>query len=230
MIQVIAIDNEPPALDIIESYCSRIPLLSLLKTFTNTKDAIRFLKETPVSLAFLDIEMPAISGIEFKKKYLPDTHIIFTTAFSEYALEGFEVNAVDYLLKPYSFERFAKAVEKARMLMNVDNNQLPQHITVRADHSFINIPFSDIRFIEALDDYVKIITTNQKPLLARMPLKKLAEQLPARNFIRVHRSYIISRDKIKSYTNKYVQLGDDNIPVSRAFEKDFLDAVRKNEF
>lgn len=225
MIPAIAIDNEPPALELIESYCSRIPELRLLKTFTNTKEAVLFLQKNRIALAFLDIEMPAISGIEFKKQFLPEAHVIFTTAFSEYALEGFEVNAADYLLKPYSFERFAKAVDKVKVLLDMDNKAQPQYMTIRADHSFVNVPFADIKFIEALDDYVKISTVDEKAWLVRMPLKKIVAQLPAKSFIRIHRSYIISIEKIKSYTNKYVQIGDENIPVSKAYEKEFKEAI-----
>lgn len=229
MISVIAIDNEPPALEIIESYCGLIPELDLLKTFTNTKDAISFVEKNFISLVFLDIEMPAISGIEFKKQFLPDTHVIFTTAFSEYALDGFEVNAVDYLLKPYSFERFAKAVDKAKLLLDMDTKSQPQYMTIRTSHSFVNVPFADIKFIEAVDDYIKVITNDKKSLLVRMPLKKIIQQLPANNFIRVHRSYIISIERIKSYTNKYVQIDSENIPVGKAYEKNFRMAVNRKK-
>lgn len=222
---VIAIDNEPPALEIIESYCALIPGIRLLNTFTNTKDAVQFLQKQEVQLVFLDIEMPAISGIEFKKQFLPDTHVIFTTAFSEYALEGFEVNAVDYLLKPFSFERFSKAVEKAKLLLNIDSKQ--QYITIRADYSFTNIQLSDIKFIEALDDYIKITTVSQKPLLARMPLKKIMEQLPTGKFVRIHRSYVVALEKIKSYTNKQVLIDDHVLPVSSSYEKEFLEVMGK---
>jgi len=225
MITAIAIDNEPPALEIIESFCERHTAMRLLNVFTNTKDAVQFLQRNEVQLVFLDIEMPAISGIDFKKQFLQDIPVIFTTAFSEYALEGFEVNAVDYLLKPFSFERFYKAVEKAQLLLHKDSRQ--QYLTIRVDHSFTKIALTDIKYIEALDDYIKLVTITQKPLLVRMPLKNILEQLPLENFVRIHRSYVVAVNKIKSYSTKYVQIDDLALPVGSSYGKIFWEIMNR---
>lgn len=226
MITAIAIDNEPPSLEILEDYCCRIDQLLLLKTFTNTKHAVEFLKNNSVSLVFLDVEMPGMSGLDFKKQFLADIQIILTTAFSKYAFDGFEINAVDYLLKPYTFERFKKAVDKAVLLLSSHiENPLP-HITVRTESSYLNIMLADIMYLEAQDDYVKIVTTqDKKPLMIRIPLKKIAEQLPPAMFVRIHRSFIVSLQKIKSYSTKQVTIGEEILPVSKLYEDEFMKMV-----
>jgi DNA-binding LytR/AlgR family response regulator len=201
--KAIALDDEPPALEILQSFCTDITYIDLRKTFTKSEDAFKYLKKYPVDVLFLDINMPAISGIDFYKKLPHKTMVIFTTAYSEYAVEGFALSATDYLLKPFSFSRFQQAVAKAFAQWKLQNqNPEQQYLFIRADYSLIKILFSDILFIESLDDYLKIYIQNQKTVVARMTLKAILQKLPVPEFIRVHRSYIVPISKIEKVRNK----------------------------
>jgi len=223
MIKAIALDDEPPALDVLQSFCDKIDSIDLQKTFTNSDDAFKYLKKYPVDLLFLDINMPSISGIDFYKKLPHKTMVVFTTAYSEYAVEGFTLSATDYLLKPFSFSRFQKAVEKAYSQWKTQNqNPEQQYLFIRADYSLIKILISDILFIEGLDDYLKIHIQNQKTVVARMTLKSLLEKLPSSEFIRVHRSFIVPISKIEKVRNKIIYINEEEIPVSASYEAAFF--------
>ncbi len=226
MIRAIAIDDEPPALDILENFCGQTDFIALQKTFTRPGIAIEYLQQHDIDLLFLDIQMPSITGIEFVRTVKPTLPVIFTTAHSSYAIEGFNLNAVDYLLKPYTYQRFLQAATKARDLHQLQNttSQPSTYLTVRADYSLIKILTSDIQYIEGLDNYLKIHLTNAKPVLVRMTLKSILEQLPAADFVRVHRSYIVPLTHIKNVRNKTIYIGNVDIPISNNYEAHFMAA------
>jgi DNA-binding LytR/AlgR family response regulator len=223
MIKAIALDDEPLALEILQNLCVEIEYIDLQKVFTKSEEAFKYLKKYPVDLLFLDINMPSISGLDFYKKLPHKTMVIFTTAYSEFAVEGFTLSATDYLLKPISFSRFQQAAEKALQQWKTQNQNLEQHyLFIRADYSLIKILFSDILYIEGLDDYLKIHIQNQKTVVARMTLKVLLEKLPSPEFVRVHRSFIVPVSKIEKIRNKIIYLNDKEIPVSASYETDFF--------
>lgn len=225
MMTAIALDDEPPALKVIQHFCSKIDTVSLEKTFTQPKEALSYLKKYPIDLLFLDIQMPSLSGLDFYRMLNQEALIIFTTAHSEYAVEGFNLNAVDYLLKPFTLERFKQAIVKTEVLFEAKKKgrkETPQYIFIRADYSLIKINLADILYIEGLDDYIRIFQTDNTQVVARMTMKSILDKLPAAHFIRVHRSYIVSINHLSQIRNKTIFLGDKEIPVSRSYEADLL--------
>lgn len=222
MIKALAIDDEPLALNVIEAFCGQVDYIDLQKTFEKPNEALKHLNKYPVDLLFLDIHMPSLNGIDFYKNIQQNTLVIFCTAHEQYAIEGFNLNALDYLLKPFTFERFKQATDKARDYFATTNNQKAQHIFVRADYSLQKIMLDDIICIEALDDYLKIYLHQQKTIVARMTMKAMLEKLPSTEFIRVHRSFIVPIKKIESLRNKTLQLGDKKIPVGNSYEDEVL--------
>lgn len=229
MINAIAIDDEPPALKIVENFCSKIETIELTKTFTQPAEALKYIKKFPVDLLFLDINMPSISGIDLYKSVEQNTMVIFTTAYSEFAVEGFNLNAVDYLLKPFTFERFNQAVNKAVEYYNYTNH-LPKEeekfLFIRADYTLNKIPIADILYIEGLDDYIKIYIKNSKTIVARMTMKSMLEKLPASEFIRVHRSFIVPLNKIDGIRNKTIAIAENNIPIGSSYEINFFERFK----
>lgn len=222
MIKALAIDDEPLALSVIEAFCAQLDYIDLQKSFTKPNEALKHLNKFPADLLFLDIHMPSLTGIDFYKNIEQNTLVIFCTAHGQYAVEGFNLNALDYLLKPFTFERFKQATDKARDFYATTNNQKAQHIFVRADYSLQKIMLDDIMCIEALDDYLKIYINNQKTIVARMTMKAMLEKLPSLDFMRVHRSFIVPIKKVESLRNKTLQLGDKKIPVGNSFEEEVL--------
>jgi len=230
MIRAIALDDEPPALDVIESFCSLTDYIDLVKTFTRHDEAMKYLSTFPVDLLFLDINMPSISGIDFKKQLDPATMVIFTTAYSEFAVEGFNLNAVDYLLKPFTPERFSQAVEKAKAHYQIlHQNALvkPDYISIRVEYSLVKVALTDIIFIEGLDDYLKIHLVGQKPAITRMTMKAMMDKLPQSDFVRVHRSYILSVTKIESVRNRLILINREEIPIGASYVSRFYEVFRK---
>lgn len=223
MINAIALDDEPLALKIIDFFCSKSELITLQKTFTSQSETIKYLNNYPVDLLFLDINMPAKNGIDFYKLLKNNPMVIFTTAYSEYAVEGFNVNAVDYLLKPFSEERFFIAIHKVSKRLNLKNDLSQEtHLTIRADYKLNRIPFDDIVLIEGLDDYVQIHLTNKTKIVARLSMKLILEKLPEKLFLRVHRSYIIPINKAKSIHNKTILIQDFVIPIGDTYKDTVL--------
>jgi DNA-binding LytR/AlgR family response regulator len=225
MINCIALDDEPLALSILEEFCSRIPFLQLQKTFTDATEAAKFLRKQPVDLLFLDIQMPDILGTEFYRQNAPDKMVIFTTAFSDYAVEGFELSAIDYLLKPIEFKRFEQAAIKARDYFNYthqSDKKEHQCLYVRSEYSLVKIDFSDIIYIETLDDYLKIHLRDKKTVLTKMNLKNIMSKLNPNEFVRVHRSYIIPLSRIQSVRGKNISLGTIEIPIGVKYEENFF--------
>jgi DNA-binding LytR/AlgR family response regulator len=222
MINAIAIDDEPPALEILENYCQRSGQVVLVKTFTSTSKALDYLASFPVDLVLLDIQMPSMNGMQFSQRIQDNTMVIFTTSFTEYAVESYNQNAVDYLLKPYSFDRFQQAITKAA-IQHQHNIQQKHHpfLVLRQDYSLVRIPLSDIVYIEGFDNYLKVHTSTQMPLLSRITMKAIHEKLPEREFVRVHRSFIVAMDKIESVRNKVISIGKTEIPLGPSHEKVF---------
>lgn len=228
MIKAIAIDDEPPALRIIERFAGQVTGITLEKSFTRPGEALEYLHEHEVDLLFLDIQMPSVSGLHFYKNLPGEPMVIFTTGYSEYAVEGFNLQAVDYLLKPFTQARFEQAVAKAVSAFNFRRQQTgggQQFISVRADYSVHRVPLADIRYIEGLDDYLKIHLDNAKPIVARMTMKAMVESLPESSFMRVHRSYIVPLARVTMVRNKTIQIGDAQIPIGGSYEEAFFKAL-----
>lgn len=226
MIKAIAVDDEPLALLVIENYCARNEHIELMKTFSNVKDAQKYLNQFPVDLLFLDIQISRSNGMEFYKNLNKKIPAIFTTAFAEYALEGFNVAALDYLLKPIEYERFEEAVNKAVLIL-VDKKltEDAEFLTIRADYKLNKIAYIDIIFIEGLDDYVKIHLTSGKKITARISMKSILEKLPEKLFMRVHRSYIVNSKYVTSIQNKVIQLGEHKIAVGDTYKNVIQDLM-----
>ena len=226
-ITCIALDDEPLGLEIIDTFCAMVEGVELHKTFTNPDEAAQHLRKNPVDLLFLDIQMPNINGIDFYRS-LPnqDVMLIFTTAYSQYAVEGFNLNAIDYLLKPFSLERFKQAIQKAqdyhKYIQQGDARTAEAHIFVRAEYSLVKILLQDIICIEGFDDYVKIHLRDRKPLLTRLNLKAISQKLPQQSFVRIHRSFIVPIQKIDSVRNKVVHISGMEIPIGANYETDFF--------
>lgn len=223
----IAIDDEPLALQLITEYASRIPFLVLEKTFTNPDEGKVWLQENEVDLLFLDIQMPDINGLEFYKSLTKKPLVIFTTAYSEYAVEGFNVDAVDYLLKPFEYDRFLKAVFKAREYLDFLSGQELQtaSIFVKVDYQLMKINLKDVDLIEGLDDYIRI-HVKPKPVLTLMTLKSLQERLPSNEFIRIHRSYIVPASKIESFGKSKVKVAGKEIPVGSSYSEAYQQMLK----
>ncbi|MFP3598517.1 LytR/AlgR family response regulator transcription factor [Chryseobacterium sp. SIMBA_029] len=224
MIKAIALDDEILALKIIENYAEKIENLSLEKIFNTQTDAQKYLNKFPVDLIFLDIEMPSKNGMDFYKSIPQNTKVIFTTAYSEYAVDAFSLNAVDYLLKPFSFERFKSAVEKVKI--NPENDSI-KHLSIRADYKLHKINFDDIQLIEGLDDYIQIHLKDHSKITARSSMKNIMEKLSEKDFIRVHRSYIVPVDDIKTIVNRNIHIGDFIIPIGETYKDDVMKIVSK---
>jgi len=212
------IDDEPLATELLESYAKRTPYLTLNGTYNSAITAMRDLRENPVQLLFLDIQMPELSGIEFAKIISSETKIIFTTAFNQYAIEGYKVNAIDYLLKPISYQDFLKSTDKVLELFvkqdRVDNYQKDRFIFVKSDYKLIRIDLDDILFIEGLKDYVRFYLKNGEKIMSLMSMKKLEESLPQPEFLRVHRSWIVRMDVVRYIDRLRIVCGDMYIPIS----------------
>lgn len=217
-IKCVAVDDEPLALDIIEKFCQRIGNIELQKFNDPRKGLDTILRSNP-DIVFLDIEMDGINGLEIAAKLPGNTCFIFTTAYLRYALEGFDLDAVDYLHKPFSFNRFQTAFSKALRRIGRSHLQTAsQCITVKQDYSNISIPIDDILYIEAIEGYSKIFRVSGDCIMSRILLKNIYALLPPDHFLRIHRSYIVSKSKIKSFSRSEVVLGDGTVlPVGRQY-------------
>lgn len=227
MIKAIAIDDEPLALNVIKSLNGNLNLIDLKRTFTQGSRAIRYLKQFPVDLLFLDIQMPDKDGIELIKSIDQEVMVIFTTAFSEYAVKGFELNAIDYLLKPIKQKRFDQACLKAIEFYDFKKQKKTSEnnfIYVRSEYSLIKILLSDILFFETMDDYIKIHRINAKPTLTLLSMKKLLQMLPKEKFIRIHRSYTVQVEKIQAVRSKTVIIQNQKLPIGVTYKKAFFDS------
>lgn len=217
----VAVDDELPALELVKNYVSKISSLQLLHTFNDAVTAGEYLRNTHIDLLFIDINMPDITGLELVNSLENKPLIIFTTAYKKFAYDGFELDAVDYLLKPIDFERFKKGVTKAIEILQSKNPgklQQPESLFVRSEYKMIQIELNEIEYVEGLEDYIKIHLVKNKPVLTLMTMKNFIEKLPADQFMRIHRSYIISLNKIVSVINRKVLLASGkSIPVSDTY-------------
>ncbi|MDR1403434.1 MAG: LytTR family DNA-binding domain-containing protein [Tannerellaceae bacterium] len=227
----VAIDDEPLALKIIGQYCSRVPSLRLLGAYTDPLEGLSYIRSMQPDLLFLDIRMPDISGVDFARTLKENVLIVFTTAYREYAVEGFELNVVDYLLKPFGFDRFLTACEKAeeRFLRSlkkpVSEQSLPEEMLMfRCNYQTVQLPLNDILYIEAFDNYVKVVTAG-KTYMPATTLKSMLSLLPESGFIRVHKSFIIPVARIKSFNHETVVTDRIQAPVGRTFQKDFFERM-----
>ena len=227
------IDDEPLAIELLESYVAKTTFLKLTGSYSSPIQAMQDATTQSVDIIFLDIQMPEISGMEFARFIKDETRIIFTTAFSEYALEGYRVDALDYLLKPTTYTKFLEATKKALkwfvMKESATNKssilslgQEEEQMFVKADHKLIRILYKDILYIEGWKDYVKIhLTDKPHPILSLMSMKGLEESLPSTKFIRIHRSFIIQKNKIESVSKNRVMIGDKELPIGESYKEEF---------
>lgn len=231
MIKAIALDDEPLALNIIKTYCKKNDAIDLVATFTSQNKFLEYLsKDSKINLIFLDIEMPKNNGINLYNSLSQKTKVIFTTAYSNYAVEGFNADASDYLLKPFSFERFSQAITKVKhqILLETNQNLTDDYLLIRADYKTHNIPLKTILFIEAYDDYIKIFLNNNTKIVARQTMKSMTEKLPKQLFTRVHRSYIIAFTKINSVTKETIKINEYNIPIGLSYKKNLTNFLEGN--
>lgn len=227
-INCLIVDDEPPALDVLKKYIESIPSLQLAGSCSNAVDALAVIQKQSIDLLFLDIQMPQILGTDFIRTLANPPKIIFTTAYRKYAVEGFDLNAVDFLLKPIPFERFLKAVNKVMNTSiqqtnylepnnnNADKEPVDSFIHFRADRKILKIALDDILYVESLKDYIRVVTKT-KTFLTKHSISSLEENLPASSFIRIHRSYIVSISKIEFFTNELVGIGNQELPISRMY-------------
>jgi two-component system, LytTR family, response regulator len=229
----VIIDDEPLAVELLEDFVSKVPSLELISSCSNAIEATTIIQNNKVDLIFSDIEMPDFSGIEFIKSLDVKPLFIFTTAYSHYAIEGFNLNAVDYLVKPIPFHRFLKAVNRAQELFNlkIDNEIVSEStqtnsefIFVKSEYENVKINLSTIKYIEGLKDYIKIYTDDPKPILTLSSLKAFEEKLPA-NFIRVHRSYIVSLNHINSVQRNRIIIDKIRIPIGQNYKDEFIKKI-----
>jgi len=225
----VAVDDEPLALNIIQQFAQKTGWVEVEKTFTDAISAKAYLLENQVDLLLMDIQMPDINGLQLYQSLEEKIPVIFTTAFSEYAIEGFNLSAVDYLLKPYEYERFLKACTKAKeFIVYKQNKEMNDgYLFVKYNYQWNKIFFKDIELIEALDDYIKIHVPG-KPMLVHMSMKAVSEKLPAQKFIRVHRSFIVPVALITSWNKVSISLNDKSIPVSYTYQKQVQDLLNKH--
>lgn len=235
------VDDEPLALGLIKSYVEKTPFLRLVATYSSAVEAISALKKDYLDLIFLDIQMPELNGLEFSRLVHRDTRIIFTTAFSQYAIEGYKVNALDYLLKPISYSDFLKSAQKALHFFETQQpspalapttpeqiERADESIFVKSDYKLLRIAFSEILYCEGLKDYIKIYTEQQyKPILSLTSMHALEAALPSPRFMRIHRSFIVNMEKVKVLERGQIVFGDKLLPISNSYKDQVLGYINE---
>lgn len=232
-IKALIIDDEPLAQNVIQQYAQKLPNLTITGTCNDAICAHNFLLENEIHLMFLDINMPKLSGISFLKNLKNPPLVIFTTAYSEYALEGFELNAIDYLKKPFSFERFCKAFYRAEELLLLKHNSKPafpdesdhEFLFVKSDKKSIKVKFSDIYYIEGLGDYIKLHLEDKK-IVTNLSMKKIISLLPEKIFYRIHKSFIISLNKIEAVEGNMIKMNNIKLPIGNSYRQDFMGFIK----
>lgn len=233
----LAVDDEPPALDVLKRYITSVHHLELAGTCCDAIEALGFLQQQQVDLLFLDIQMPQLLGTDLMRTLKHPPKVIFTTAFRKFAVEGFELDAVDYLLKPISFERFLKAVNKVmdtnlhtfengNITSESKNKHADSYINLRADRKNLKVALDDILYIESLKDYIKVVTAN-KMIVTKQSISSIEEILPREQFIRIHRSFIVSVSKIESFTNEIIEIGKKELPISRMYKLEVTKSLNR---
>lgn len=235
-IRCLIVDDEPPAREVLKRYVAEMPVLDLVGECANALQALSLLREQKIDLVFLDIRMPQLNGTDFLKTLKHPPKVIFTTAFSEYALEGYELDIVDYLMKPIRFDRFIKAVNKAfdtqsnkaviEEIIPKESKTVESFVYFRADRKMVKVLLSDILYIESMKDYVKVMTSN-KTIITKQSISSLETMLPEKKFLRIHRSYIVSVDKIKSFTHELIEVGAAEIPVGKLYRNQVLKTLEE---
>lgn len=235
-ISCIAIDDEPLALGLMVSYIRKTPFLELVGQFDNPIDAMEFLQENQVQLIFLDIKMPDLTGVEFARTLNDENKVIFTTAYDKYAVEGFQLHALDYLLKPISYEVFLNSANNAKkhfdLLRSVSSDESlkpdENFLFIKADYQIHRVEYDDILYLEGLKDYIKLYTTSSSsPIVFHATLKSAEEKLPTDKFMRTHRSFIVSLHKIKTIERDHILFGDKRIPISKQYKPGFDNFIKK---
>ena len=226
-ITCVIVDDEPIAREILESFIDKTPNLELISSCKNAMEALQVAQTENIDLFFLDINIPEITGLSLAKIINNKSQIIFTTAYRDYAVDGFNLSVIDYLLKPIAFDRFLQAIQKvteptnSNMKVSTENDNKKDFMFVRADRKMVKINFKDILYIESLGDYVKVFTNNDT-VITRKTISNFEATLPSDCFIRVHRSYIVSISKISSYTNEYIEIAKKAVPISRSYKESVL--------
>ena len=244
MIRCITIDDEPLALIQLTGYIEKVPFLKLVKACNSALEALDLLAKDPVDLIFADINMPDLNGVDFVKSLVNKPIIIFTTAYTEYAIEGFRVNALDYLLKPFGYNEFLKAANKAlhqyELQAKIQQHPLPaspevpaengnNNLFIKADYKMIRLDMNKIIYMESQNEYIRIFFEDQKPVMTLLSMKKLEERLPAERFMRVHRSYIVNLEKITAVANNRFIYGKDTyIPIGNQYKDKFNEYLEKH--
>ncbi len=234
-IRCIIVDDEPLAIEILESYVAKVEQLQLVSTFRNAVSAFTFLQQHSVDLIFLDIQMPKLSGIDFLKTLKNPPKVIFTTAFRDYALQGFELEILDYLLKPIPFDRFLKAVAKvlhqptATSSVTKPDVVPDNYVYFKVDKKMIKTKMADVLYIESIKDYVKV-RTGEREIVTQQKISYLEESLPREQFLRIHRSFIVNLEKIDAYSATDVEIGKHSIPIGRNYKNDVMKILARNIF
>jgi DNA-binding LytR/AlgR family response regulator len=236
MLRCIAVDDEPLALELLEDNISKVPYLQLVAKCNNALEAMKVLQQQPADLIFLDIQMPGLTGLQFIQSMTEKPMIILITAYEKYALEGFNLNVTDYLVKPVSLDRFVKACNKAKELYelknrtNKDGPSNPDYFFVNVDYSLLKINFNDIRYIEGLKDYIKIhLKSSPRAIITRMAMKAIEEELPVAKFLRIHKSYIVSLEHITAIRKNSVFLDEMELPVGENFREAVLNLTGRQD-
>lgn len=240
MIRCLIVDDEPLALHILEDYISKVPFMELVKSTTNPIEALTMVQDGNIDLVFLDVQMPELTGIQFLRIANGKTKVILTTAYPQYALEGYELDVVDYLLKPIAFDRFFKSAQKAQGIINPakvsvvteqpaqqaqpQNDFMSDFIFVKSEHKIQKVYLHQIQFIEGLKDYISIFTTAER-IITLQNMKKMEDTLPSQHFVRVHKSYIVALNKIDSIERSRIRIGDKIIPVGDTYRDDFFKII-----
>jgi len=241
VIRCAVVDDEPLALGLMASYVKKTPFLELVGAYSSAVQAMQEMHDHPVDLIFLDIQMPELNGLDYSRMIPPQTRVVFTTAFNQYALDGYKVNALDYLLKPISYPDFLQAANKAqewfKLVEKSQQTEQPektekaediQSIFVKSDYKLIQIELKNILYVEGLKDYVKIYEENAtRPVMSLMSMKAMEDMLPSDRFIRVHRSYIVQKEKIRIIEHNRIVFGNTYIPIGDSYKQSFQDFLNK---
>ncbi len=233
MINCIAVDDDITTLDLITKLCSDIQFIVLQKTFNNPIEATRYIRKHPIDLLFVNTQIQDVTGFEFYRALNQNIIVVFISEFKEFAVEAYNLNAIDYLLKPFEFRRFNQCINKVHDYYNFRNqntNNEEQFLHVRSEYSLIKISLVEILYIETLDDYIKIHLQGKKPILTLMSMKTVMDKLPNSEFVRVHRSYIVPINKIESVRGKVINLGITEIPIGKSLEEAFFKAYIQKGF
>ena len=238
-IKCLIVDDEPLAIEILESFVDRVDSLELVASCSNAVSAFDILKKERVDVLFLDIQMPKLTGIEFLKILNPAPKVIFTTAYRDYAVESYELNVADYLLKPIAFDRFLMAINKVMEKENSESIRINQHpdnlldsnpyLFLKADRKMVKVLLNEITYIESLKDYVRVKLTGGKEVISHQKISYMEKKLPAECFLRIHKSYIISVNKIEAYNTSSVEVDGNELPVGRSYKSEVMKVLDKQE-